>query len=134
MGGRSANREKIAAEAALASGGPSRGRATPARAKAEHAAGADRVPRLIEAGGGKRPVEAGGKPEGKRLIEAGGGKKRLDPEIAELDYLEERALATEGVPKPEVVTEEVTDLITPELITPMEDEAVSAESDGTEEE
>ncbi len=94
VGGRAATREKIAAEAELASGGPSRGRAAPARAKAEQAAGADRVPRLIEAGGGKRMVEAGGgKSDGKRLIEAGGGKRRLDPEEAEAEYREERSLA-----------------------------------------
>lgn len=94
VGGRAATREKIAAEAELASGGPSRGRAAPARAKAEQAAGADRVPRLIEAGGGKRMVEAGGgKTDGKRLIEAGGGKRRLDPEEAEAEYREERQLA-----------------------------------------
>lgn len=91
VGGRSANREKIAAEAELASGGPSRGRAAPAKAKAEAAAGADRVPRLIEAGGGKRLVEsAGGKTDGKRLIEAGGGKKRVDADSAEAEYREER--------------------------------------------
>jgi small subunit ribosomal protein S3 len=91
VGGRSANREKIAAEAELASGGPSRGRAAPARAKAEAAAGADRVPRLIEAGGGKRLVESGGgKTDGKRLIEAGGGKKRVDADSAEAEYREER--------------------------------------------
>jgi small subunit ribosomal protein S3 len=91
VGGRGANREKIAAEAELASGGPSRGRAVPAKAKAEAAAGADRVPRLIEAGGGKRLVEsAGGKTDGKRLIEAGGGKKRVDADSAEAEYREER--------------------------------------------
>lgn len=55
-----ATREKIAAEARLASGGPSRGRGVaPAKARAEQAAGGDK-PRLIEAGGGKRLIEAGG--------------------------------------------------------------------------
>ncbi len=71
----SATREKIAAEAALATGGPS-GRRAPAKARAEAAAG-ERRGGLIEAGGGKRLVEAGGgkrRPEGKRLIEAGGGQ------------------------------------------------------------
>ncbi|GIU91300.1 MAG: 30S ribosomal protein S3 [Acidimicrobiia bacterium] len=93
------SREKIAAEAALATGGPaSRGRAAPAKARAEHAVG-DRMPRLIEAGGGKRLVEAGGpKREGKRLIEAGGGKRRLDPEEAELEYREEREVVESDEP------------------------------------
>ncbi len=88
-----ATREKIAAEAALATGGPApRGRAVPAKARAEQAAGGDRVPRLIEAGGGKRLIEAGGgkKEGGKRLIEAGGGKRRIDAEEAEAQYREER--------------------------------------------
>ncbi|MDH5293555.1 MAG: 30S ribosomal protein S3 [Acidimicrobiia bacterium] len=78
IGGRNASRERIAAEAALATGGPaSRGRAAPAKSRAEQAAGGDRVPKLIEAGGGKRLIEAGGgKREGKRLIEAGGGRRR----------------------------------------------------------
>ena len=72
----SATREKIAAEAALAAGGPASRRA-PARARAEQAAG-DRPRGLIEAGGGKRLIEAGGgkgREGGKRLIEAGGGKR-----------------------------------------------------------
>jgi small subunit ribosomal protein S3 len=84
--------QKIAAEAALASGGPaSRGRAAPAKAVAEQAAGESKVPRLIEAGGGKRLVEAGGgkREGGKRLIEAGGGR-RPSAEEAELQYREER--------------------------------------------
>ena len=51
----SATREKIAAEAALAAGGP--GRRAPAKARAEQAAGEQRRG-LIEAGGGKR-VDAG---------------------------------------------------------------------------
>ena len=65
-----ASREKIAAEARLAAGGPAQRRRS-ARSRAE--AGAGQKPRrLIEAGGGKRLIEAGG---GKRLIEAGGGRK-----------------------------------------------------------
>jgi small subunit ribosomal protein S3 len=87
----SATREKIAAEAALATGGPASRRA-PAKARAEQAAG--QKPRtLIEAGGGKRLVEAGG---GKRLVEAGGGR-RLDAEQAEAEYEEERASAEETI-------------------------------------
>ncbi len=87
-----ATREKIAAEAALATGGPTgRGRMAPAKARAEHAAGGDKMPRLIEAGGGKRLIEAGGgkRREGKRVIEAGGGR-RIAPDEAKSQYEEER--------------------------------------------
>lgn len=90
----SSTREKIAAEAALAAGGP--GRRAPAKARVERAAGEKRRG-LIEAGGGKRLVEAGGgkrRESGKRLIEAGGGK-RLDPAGARSDFEVERASAEE---------------------------------------
>ncbi|MFN2486527.1 MAG: 30S ribosomal protein S3, partial [Acidimicrobiia bacterium] len=46
IGGVSASREKIAAEAALATGGPAR-RTAPAKARAEQAVGRDKMPRLI---------------------------------------------------------------------------------------
>lgn len=79
-----ATREKVAAEAALASGRP--GRVAPAKARAEQAVGGERSSKVIEAGGGKRLIEAGGgKREGKRLIEAGGGK-RIAPEAAKSEY------------------------------------------------
>ncbi len=58
-----ASREKIAAEARLAAGGPAQRRRKSAKARAEEAAGGTQR-RIIEAGGGKR------------LIEAGGGKRR----------------------------------------------------------
>ncbi len=85
----SATREKIAAEAALAAGGPASRRA-PAKARVEAAAG-ERRGGLIEAGGGKRLIEAGG---GKRLVEAGGGKK-VDADSAEADFEEEKQVAEE---------------------------------------
>ncbi len=85
----SATREKIAAEAALAAGGPASRRA-PAKARVEAAAGEKRGG-LIEAGGGKRLVEAGG---GKRMIEAGGGKK-VDADSAGAVFEEEKAVAEE---------------------------------------
>ena len=86
VGGLAASREKIAAEAALATGGPAR-RAAPAKARAEQAVGRDKMPRLIEAGGGKRLIEAGGgkRDSGRRLIEAGGGR-RITAEEAEVEY------------------------------------------------
>jgi small subunit ribosomal protein S3 len=91
----SSTREKIAAEAALAAGGPGRRRA-PAKSRAEQAAGEKRRG-LIEAGGGKRLVEAGGgkrREGGKRLIEAGGGK-RVDAAGAAKEFDEERKTAEE---------------------------------------
>ena len=112
----SATREKIAAEAALATGGPS-GRRAPAKARAEAAAG-ERRGGLIEAGGGKRLVEAGGgKREGKRLIEAGGGK-RLDPGTARSEFEEARREAAEileVLPGIEEATIEVVPLGTEEV-------------------
>jgi len=106
----SATREKIAAEAALATGGPASRRA-PAKARAEQAAG-ERPRGLIEAGGGKRLVEAGG---GKRLVEAGGGRRveagpsrRVDAESALSDLEEEREVAEEtlDVSDDDIVLEE----------------------------
>jgi small subunit ribosomal protein S3 len=64
-----ANREKIAAEARLAAGGPAQRRRKTAKARAEEAAGGTQR-RIIEAGGGKRLIEAGGgKRRGKRTEE-----------------------------------------------------------------
>ena len=96
----SATREKIAAEAALATGGPSSRRA-PAKARAEQAAG-EKPRGLIEAGGGKRLVEAGGR---KRLVEAGGGR-RVDAGSARSEFEEERVVASETLD----VSEEETSL------------------------
>lgn len=100
----SATRDKIAAEAALATGGTTRlSRTAPAKARAEHAVGADKMPRFIEAGGGKRLIEAGGgkKEGGRRIIEAGGGR-RITTQDAEAVFLEAREEVVEpGVSQPE---------------------------------
>jgi len=108
-----ATREKIAAEAALATGGPS-GRRVSAKARAEAAAGEDPSKRLIEAGGGKRLVEAGGgkrREGGKRLIEAGGGR-RMSTGEAKAEFEEAREAVTDDAEvdtsAPDVTTEEVT--------------------------
>jgi small subunit ribosomal protein S3 len=82
-----ATREKIAAEAALATGGPA-GRTMSAKARAEAKAGDAPGKRLIEAGGGKRLIEAGG---GKRLVEAGGGK-RISADDAKSEFEEAREI------------------------------------------
>jgi small subunit ribosomal protein S3 len=76
------SRDKIAAEAALATGGSTR-RATPAKARAEQAAGRDRIPRLIEAGGGKRLIEAGG---GKREGDAVAPRRAITAGEAVVEY------------------------------------------------
>jgi len=89
------SREKIAAEARLATGGPAQRRRS-ARSRAEAAAGG-KEKRLIEAGGGKRLVEAGGgkrKEGGKRLIEAGGGRKPSPVEAVQ-EFEEAREVADE---------------------------------------
>jgi small subunit ribosomal protein S3 len=100
-----ATREKVAAEAALASGRP--GRVAPAKSRAEQAVGGERSSKVIEAGGGKRLIEAGGgKREGKRLIEAGGGR-RIAPEAAKSDY--EAEVETVAIDEPVVSDIEPTD-------------------------
>ncbi len=86
--------EKIAAEARLAAGGPSQRRRS-ARSRAEAAAGGKGGRRLIEAGGGKRTVEAGGEKGGKRLIEAGGGKRKATAVDAAAEFEAARADAEE---------------------------------------
>ncbi len=88
--------EKIAAEAALATGGPSeRRRIASAKARAEMATGAKAEPRLIEAGGGRR------------LIEAGGGRRIL-PEQALSEYTEERHSAEEPSKDDQAQKEEIS--------------------------
>jgi hypothetical protein len=106
LGGLAASREKIAAEAALATGGPAR-RTAPAKARAEQAVGRDKMPRLIEAGGGKRLIEAGGgkREPGRRLIEAGGGR-RITAEQAEVEYEAAREEQSTEPVVPEPVVED----------------------------
>ncbi|MGD2102230.1 MAG: 30S ribosomal protein S3 [Acidimicrobiia bacterium] len=78
--------DRIAAEADLATGGPARRTQKSLKSRAEEAAGVDTKPRLIEAGGGKRPVVETGKEEGgRRLIEAGGGRRPTAAE-AQVQY------------------------------------------------
>ena len=121
----SSTREKIAAEAALAAGGP--GRRAPAKARAEKAAGEKRRG-LIEAGGGKRLVEAGGgkrRETGKRLIEAGGGKK-VDAAAASKEFSEERDTAEETLKATEAAAKQAAAAAAPEVA---EVEAPAPEAD-----
>lgn len=99
--------DKIAAEAALATGG--RRRSASVKSRAEQAAeGERRQPRLIEAGGGKRLVEAADERPGRRLIEAGGGKRRVDAEEAEAEYKAEKmAVVTDESVVDDVLAEPV---------------------------
>ncbi len=78
--------ERIAAEADLATGGPARRTQKSIKSRAEEAAGLDSKPRLIEAGGGKRPVVESGAEAKPRLIEAGGGKRPVTAAEAEVQY------------------------------------------------
>jgi small subunit ribosomal protein S3 len=92
--------ERIAAEADLATGGPARRTQKSLKSRAEEAAGVEGTkPRLIEAGGGKRPVvESGEKEGGRRLIEAGGGRR---PTAAEAEVAYESALEEQQVSEEE---------------------------------
>lgn len=121
-----ATREKIAAEAALATGGPARrGRMAPAKARAERAATGDRIPRLIEAGGGKRLIEAGG---GKRKSEDSSPSK-IAPEAAQSAYDEEREVV-EDAPIEPVIEDKTNDEATPDAAVDTTD---AAEEPSTEE-
>jgi len=131
----SATREKIAAEAALAAGGPA-GRRAPAKARAEAAAGEKRSG-LIEAGGGKRFVEAGGgrkREGGKRLIEAGGGK-RVDKSAARDEFEEARSVAEETLDEVSAVEataeQAATDQTTP-AAAPVAEAAIEAAGEASE--
>jgi small subunit ribosomal protein S3 len=120
------SREKIAAEARLAAGGPAKRRRAPAKSRAEQAAGGGGR-RLIEAGGGKRIVEAGGgkrREGGRRLIEAGGGK-RISTAEAKGEFEEARVEAEETLAAPEAgaVTEPTTDVTAAAEATPEAAEA-----------
>lgn len=91
--------DRIAAEADLATGGPARRTQKSLKSRAEEAAGVEsKKPRLIEAGGGKRPVvETGAKEGGRKLIEAGGGRR---PTAAEAQVQYESAQEEQEVAAP----------------------------------
>ena len=122
-----ARNEKIAAEARLAAGGPAQRRRRSARSRAEAAAGESGGKRLIEAGGGKRPVEpGGGKKGGKRLIEAGGGRRKPTTSDAAAEF-EEAKKATEDSVKDAAVVADVTAIVAEEVAVEAVVEAVDAE-------
>lgn len=113
--------ERIAAEADLATGGPARRTTQKSlKSRAEEAAG-EKKPRLIEAGGGKRPVVESGEQEGgRRLIEAGGGRRPTAAE-AKVQY--------ESAREEQEVTEEKAEKTTSPSAA---DESAAPEADQTE--
>ena len=140
--------ERIAAEADLATGGPARRTQKSIKSRAEEAAGVEKEPRLIEAGGGKRPVVETAVSDGKpKLIEAGGGRRPTAAE-AQVQYesaQDEQAVAEASAQDAQVAaapdgavaeaTETVTQVVTESEATETDKgtaEAV-ASSDGTEE-
>lgn len=106
--------ERIAAEADLATGGPARRTQKSLKSRAEEAAGVGKETRLIEAGGGKRPVVETGEPEGKpKLIEAGGGRRptAAEAKVAYESAQEEQSTSQErraSPPAPETSSSETT--------------------------
>ena len=81
--------EKIAAEANLASGGPS-ARVKSVKSRAEAAVGEKKEPRILEAGGGKKA----GDDKSSKIVEAGGGKK-LTKTQAQAKFEEEKSILEE---------------------------------------
>ncbi|NOX23548.1 MAG: 30S ribosomal protein S3 [Actinobacteria bacterium] len=89
--------DKIAAEARLAAGGPSKRRRRPAKSRAEDAAkagGDGSGKRIIEAGGGKRLVEAGG---GKRRSKRDGEETKVTTAVAKDEFEQARDVAAEVI-------------------------------------
>jgi small subunit ribosomal protein S3 len=124
-----ARNEKIAAEARLAAGGPAQRRRRSARSRAEAAAGESGGKRLIEAGGGKRPVESGaGKKGGKRLIEAGGGRRKPTTSDAAAEFEETKKATEDGVEVAAVVADAAA-IVADEVAVEAVAEAVVAEAD-----
>jgi small subunit ribosomal protein S3 len=115
-----ANREKIAAEARLAAGGPAQRRRKSAKSRAEEAAGGTQR-RIIEAGGGKRLIEAGGgKRRGKRTEET--------PEvISTADAKDAFEMARSEAE--EILAEDATVAETPEAVATADAEVPNAATD-----
>jgi small subunit ribosomal protein S3 len=108
--------ERIAAEADLATGGPARRTQKSLKSRAEEAAGVEAKPRLIEAGGGKRPVvETGEQEGGRRLIEAGGGRRPTAAEAkVEYESAREELEVTEETGTPTADVKEIAEETVPQ--------------------
>ena len=81
--------EKIAAEASLASGGPSSGRVKSVKSRVEAAVGESKDSKILEAGGGKKSGETNS-----NIVEAGGGTK-ITPVKAQEQFEEEKSILEE---------------------------------------
>ncbi len=134
-----ANREKIAAEARLAAGGPAQRRRKSAKARAEEAAGGTQR-RIIEAGGGKRLIEAGGgKRRGKRteetpeVISTADAKDAFEMARSEAEEILADAPPTATEPSETAVPETPTEVVTEQAADTAEDTAAAAEPAGAEE-
>jgi len=138
-----ASREKIAAEARLAAGGPAQRRRKSVKSRAEEAAGGGTPRRIIEAGGGKRLIEAGGgKRRDKRTDDAGTALNTADARDAfEMARSEAEEILADETPAVETPAEAVADVVeapeevakeaTPEVETeakPAVEDAPSAEA------
>lgn len=128
--------ERIAAEADLATGGPARRTQKSIKSRAEEAAGEQAKPRLIEAGGGKRPVESIEEKPGRRLIEAGGGRKpptaaeaKVEYESAQEEQVVEDAPAAEAQETPAVEAEATETIDTAEVVETTETTDVTESAD-----
>ena len=123
VGARAALRErKIQAEAELATGG-GRGRVASPKSRAEQAVDGDRMPRIIEAGGGKRKETRTGE-------EAESRHRRSREEAEELDLTEETPGAeveTSDEPVAESTSGDAAE--TPEAAAEAADVAVEAETE-----
>jgi small subunit ribosomal protein S3 len=123
VGARAALRErKIQAEAELATGG-GRGRVASPKSRAEQAVDGDRMPRIIEAGGGKRKETRTGEESESR-------HRRSREEAEELDLTEETPGAeveTSDEPVAESTSGDAAD--TPEAAAEAADVAVEAEAE-----
>lgn len=119
--------DRIAAEADLATGGPARRTQKSLKSRAEEAVGTESTSRLIEAGGGKRAVEATKEtPGGRRLIEAGGGRRPTAAE-AKVAYQEETEVVEEQ-PVPVAVEVEEDNTVEAEAAVTEVVETISEES------
>ena len=81
--------EKIAAEASLATGGPSSGRVKSVKSRVEAAVGESKDSKILEAGGGKKSGETNS-----NIVEAGGGTK-ITPVKAQEQFEEEKSILEE---------------------------------------
>ena len=81
--------DKIAAEANLASGGPTAGRVKSVKSRVEAAVGEKKKSKILEAGGGKKTNESSSK-----IVEAGGGNK-IRPNEATQQFEQEKSILEE---------------------------------------